>query len=232
MDSSMRGLGDLEKGTLTLFLCFLLISIISGCLFSPEREKPPDNLSLNRTSPGSWSGRLPEPGKIDLGRTRSIKGTQNIDPQKYRLDVTGLVEETMSLSFRDILEHPFVERENVMYCVEGWSWSADWRGIAVRDILREAGVKPEAKRAIFYAADGYTSSFPVEELNASDAFLLAYQANENYLPTESGYPVRLVAEGKWGYKWVKWVVKMELTENEDHRGYWESRGYSDSADVK
>ncbi len=210
----------------------VLASLVAGCLTGGERERPPENLTLNRATPGEWTGRLPAPSETSLGRTRSIKGTQKIDPNRYSLRIFGLVEDEMTLSFEDILEYPYVERDNVMYCVEGWSWSADWRGIAVRDLLQDAGVKPAGKRVIFYAADGYTSSFPVDELMGSDAFIIGYMANGDYLPERSGYPARLIAEGKWGYKWVKWVVQIEVTENEDHRGYWESRGYSDSADVK
>jgi len=84
---------------------------------------------------------------------------------------------------------------------------------------------------IFHAVDCYTSSFPIEELQASDAYRVAYLANDEDLPQEEGDPLRLVAEGKWGYKWVKWVTRIEISENEDHRGYWESRGYSDEANV-
>ncbi len=160
-----------------------------------------------------------------------VEQSQVVDSEKYVLTIDGLVEEPMTMSFKDILEYPYVERENVMYCVEGWSWSADWRGLAVRDLLGDVGPKPEAKRVIFHAVDGYTSSFPIEELQASDAYLVAYMANDEYLPQEEGFPLRLVAEGKWGYKWVRWVTRIEISENEDHRGYWESRGYSDEANV-
>jgi DMSO/TMAO reductase YedYZ molybdopterin-dependent catalytic subunit len=215
-------------------LCTAAVVLLSssGCLLSQERETPPDNLSLNRTNPGQWKGRLPEPSNINLGRTNSIKGVQQIDPETYSLSIFGEVERPKTMTFRDILEYPYLVRENVMYCVEGWSWSADWRGIAVRDLLAEAVPKPEGRRVIFYAADGYTSSFPIEEVNASDTYFLAYLANGEYLPAKEGYPLRLVAEGKWGYKWVKWVTKIEVTANEDHLGYWESRGYSDEADVR
>lgn len=203
-----------------------------GCLWAQEREKPVANLSLDRIDPGEWSGRVPNPGKTNLGRTNSIKGTQVIDPETYVLTIGGAVDNAITVGLKEILERPYVERRNVMYCVEGWSWSADWVGIAVRDILGEVRPWPTARRVIFYAADGYTSSFPIEELNGSDLFILAYKANGEFLPEKEGYPVRLVAEGKWGYKWVKWVVKMEVSENADHRGYWETRGYSDEADVK
>jgi len=213
-------------------LSLLIVGLSLGCLTANEKKRAPANLSLNRTQPGKWKGRLPGPGELSLGRTNSIKGTQRIDPEHYLLTITGLVEKPTTMTFKDILEYPYVERKNVMYCVEGWSWSADWRGIVVRDLLREAVPKEGSKRVIFHAIDGYTSSFPLSEIDGSDRYILAYMANGTFLPRQHGYPLRLVAEGKWGYKWVKWIVKVEVTEDDGHRGYWERRGYSDSADVK
>ena len=221
-----------DVGSWVGLLVISLLVVASGCILQrKDRDAPPDNLSLNRTIPDPWKGRLPGPSNINLGRTNSIKGVQQIDAQTYTLTIDGVVDEPKTMTLKDVLEYPFLDRSNVMYCVEGWSWSADWRGIAVRDLLAEVEPKPEAKRVIFYAADGYSSSFPIEELNESDAFFLAYMANGEFLPEKEGYPVRLVAEGKWGYKWVKWVTRIEVTENADHLGYWESYGYPDDADV-
>jgi DMSO/TMAO reductase YedYZ molybdopterin-dependent catalytic subunit len=209
-----------------------LLVITSGCILQGrDRETPPANLSVNRTVPNPWRGRLPGPSQINLGRTNSIKGVQQLDGDTYTLIIDGVVENPITMTFKDILEHPFIDRSNIMYCVEGWSWSADWRGIVVRDLLAQAKPKPEAKKVIFHAADGYTSSILLEQVNGSDAFFLAYMANGQFLPEKAGYPVRLVAEGKWGYKWVKWVTRLEITDDEDHLGYWENYGYSDEANV-
>ena len=65
-------------------------------------------------------------------------------------------------------------------------------------------------------------------------FLLAigdYRMNNVTLPPERGFPFQLVAESKWGYKWIKWITAIELSDNEDYRGYWESRGYPNDADL-
>jgi DMSO/TMAO reductase YedYZ molybdopterin-dependent catalytic subunit len=61
--------------------------------------------------------------------------------------------------------------------------------------------------------------------------LMAYKMNGVTLPPERGFPFELVAESKWGYKWIKWVTKIELSDDEDYRGFWESRGYSNSGDL-
>jgi len=60
---------------------------------------------------------------------------------------------------------------------------------------------------------------------------MAYKMNDLTLPPERGFPFQLVAEKKWGYKWIKWITKIELSDDEEYRGYWESRGYSNEADL-
>jgi DMSO/TMAO reductase YedYZ molybdopterin-dependent catalytic subunit len=61
--------------------------------------------------------------------------------------------------------------------------------------------------------------------------MLAYKMNGVTLLPERGFPFELVAENKWGYKWIKWVDKIELSADESYRGYWESRGYSNDGDL-
>ena len=61
--------------------------------------------------------------------------------------------------------------------------------------------------------------------------IMAYKMNGVDLPAERGFPFQLVAESKWGYKWIKWITDIELSGDENYRGYWESRGYSNSADL-
>lgn len=60
--------------------------------------------------------------------------------------------------------------------------------------------------------------------------MLAYKLNDITLPPDRGFLLQLVAEGKWGYKWGKWITSIEVTD-EPYEGYWESKGYSDNADV-
>jgi len=115
-------------------------------------------------------------------------------------------------------------------CVEGWSATILWEGMLVRDLINTAKALPEAKTVIFHAYDGYTTSFPVNYIMDND-IIMAYKMNEVPMPPERGYPFQLVAESKWGYKWIKWLTKIELSDDEYYRGYWESRGYSNKGDL-
>jgi DMSO/TMAO reductase YedYZ molybdopterin-dependent catalytic subunit len=82
-----------------------------------------------------------------------------------------------------------------------------------------------------YALDGYSTSFPIEYITGNN-ILLAYKMNGIEIPPERGFPFQLVAESQYGYKWIKWVTRIELSDNVDYRGYWESRGYPNDASLR
>jgi DMSO/TMAO reductase YedYZ molybdopterin-dependent catalytic subunit len=105
-----------------------------------------------------------------------------------------------------------------------------WEGILLKDLFDEVKVSDGANTVIFYAYDGYSSSLPLNYILENN-IMIAYKQNNVTLPPENGFPFQLVAEDKYGYKWVKWITKIELSDNPDYRGFWESRGYSNTADI-
>ena len=167
---------------------------------------------------------------VDDFRENSIKGPQYIHKEKYRLIISGLVDSMRVYTYDDIVARPSQEKVVTLSCVEGWSVTILWEGVLVRELIEEAGVKPEANTVIFHAHDGYSSSFPTSYVMDND-IMMAHKMNGLVMPPERGFPFELVAEGKWGYKWVKWITKIELSDDEDYRGYWESRGYSNDGDL-
>jgi DMSO/TMAO reductase YedYZ molybdopterin-dependent catalytic subunit len=163
-------------------------------------------------------------------RENSIAGPQHVNITSYRLRITGLVEEQKSLSYDEVLARQRYRKIVSLRCVEGWGVNILWDGVLVKDLLDEALVRPEANTVIFYAVDGYSTSFPLDYVRGRN-IILAYGMNNVTLPAERGYPFQLVAEDKWGYKWIKWVDRIELSDDPDYRGYWESRGYSNVGDL-
>ncbi|HPP78478.1 molybdopterin-dependent oxidoreductase [Methanospirillum sp.] len=164
-------------------------------------------------------------------RENSIKGPQIIQRDNYRLEVSGLVNRTISFSYQDIIEKfPSYKKVVKLNCVEGWDVIILWEGILVRDLIRYAGVKPTANTIIFYAYDGYSTSFPLSYV-MDNPIMMAYRMNNLTLPIERGFPFQLVAEDKWGYKWIKWITRIEISDNDKYRGYWESRGFSQDGDL-
>jgi len=168
---------------------------------------------------------------INNFRENSIKGPQNVDIENYQLMITGLAENPAVYTYDEIIDDYDAYKKVVrLNCVEGWAVNILWEGVLVRDILEKAGPLPEAKVVIFHAHDGYTTSFPIEYLMEND-ILMAYRMNDVTIPPERGFPFQLVAESKWGYKWIKWITQIELSDDVDYRGYWESRGYSNEGDL-
>jgi DMSO/TMAO reductase YedYZ molybdopterin-dependent catalytic subunit len=164
-------------------------------------------------------------------RENSIKGPQYVDVNDYQLEVTGLVANAQSYSYDYVLDSfPGYKKVVTLYCVEGWDAKILWEGVLVTDVLAEAEPSPQANTVIFRAYDGYTTSLPLDYIADND-ILMAYKVNEVTLPPERGFPFALVAEEKWGYKWIKWITEIELSDDEDYQGYWEERGYSDSGDL-
>ena len=167
---------------------------------------------------------------IDDFRENSIKGPQFVPLDTYVLNVSGLVENPVQYTYDEIIDgYDHYKKVLTLDCVEGWSVTLLWEGMLVRELIQNAVSTTEANTIIFHAYDGYTTSFPIEYIMDND-ILMAYKMNEVTLPPARGYPFHLVAESKWGYKWIKWITKIELSDDEDYQGYWESRGYSDSGD--
>jgi len=161
----------------------------------------------------------------------SIKGPQYIEKERYRLEVTGLVEKPQSYTYDEVLNNQQHYKKVVtLNCVEGWSVDILWEGVLVKDLLQEADPKSDAKVVIFHAHDGYTTSLPLDYIITNN-IIMAHKMNDVTLPPERGFPFELVAESKWGYKWIKWITKIELSDDENYRGFWETRGYSNSGDL-
>lgn len=164
-------------------------------------------------------------------RENSIKGPQYLSKDKYKLTITGLVNNTYILTYDEIINSFNSSKKIItLFCVEGWEVKILWEGVMVKDLLELAQPLPEAKTIIFYAYDGYSTSFPLDYI-IDNNIIMAYKMNNVTIPPEKGFPFQLVAESKWGYKWIKWITSIELSDNTDYRGYWESRGYSNNADI-
>lgn len=156
--------------------------------------------------------------------------TPHLKLETYTLTIDGKVENPMRLNWADFLKLPQSISVSDFHCVEGWSVkNLKWEGVRFKDI--EKLIKPldAAKAVTFESADSYTTSLFRNELSEDDV-LLAHKLNDEVLEEGYGYPVRLVVPSKYAYKSALWVVAIHFTCDKE-LGYWEKRGYSDSADV-
>ncbi|MBN1858615.1 molybdopterin-dependent oxidoreductase [Candidatus Bipolaricaulota bacterium] len=168
-------------------------------------------------------------GSVADFRENSIRGPQEIDEAAYRLTIDGLVAIPLSLSLEQLSGYARTQKLITLYCVDGWDVTALWEGIRMRDLLEQAQIDGAATTVIFHAEDGYTTSLPLSYVLEGD-LIIADRINDIPLPMEQGWPFQLVAEDRWGYKWIRWLVRIELSEDEAYRGYWESRGYNNPGD--
>lgn len=219
----MRGQNKYMK-LIHLFLIGSVIFVItSGCV----SEKKGPGVYDNQIENISYQGKSLTP--ISEQHSRDIKGAQYIDRESYRLQVDGLVETPRNFTYEEILKLPETSKIVDLNCVEGWSFTAKWTGVKIADLFNKTGTLENSTTVIFYSADGYSTSLDMDYLLKNN-IILAYRLNDVTLPHDRGFPLQLVAESKYGYKWAKWIVRIELS-NSPYRGYWEQRGYNNTADV-
>lgn len=167
-------------------------------------------------------------GSVADFRENSIKGPQEVSLGDYRLEVVGEVATPLSLTYEQVLERQSFKKVVTLNCVEGWSVKVLWEGVRLTELLEQAGYDRSAKVVIFRCYDGYSTSLPLQTVIERD-LLFAHKMNGIDLPSERGYPFQVVAEDRWGYKWAKWVTEIEVSNDQDFEGYWESRGYDNDA---
>ena len=159
--------------------------------------------------------------------------TPQIKADEWRLVIDGLVENPVTLTLPQVKALPALERTLTLECIENRVGgpaigNARWRGTALRPLLERARPRKEAQSALLHAADGYTTGILLERLLWGDNFL-AYQMNGEPLPPAHGYPLRVFFPGKYGMKQPKWLTRIEFLA-EHQLGFWEQRGWSDTAE--
>ena len=212
------------KFSVRLFVISIVMAALSGCAGGMDTDKI---RQLESVQVREYQGE--KLSSITDFHENSIRGPQDISADTYELKLTGLVQKPLSFTYHEAVnKHDNYKKLVALDCVEGWSVKLLWEGILVEDLLKEAGIQPGAKVAIFHAQDGYTTSLPLHYVLDND-LLLAHKINGVTLPPERGFPFQLVAEQKWGYKWIKWVTEIELSDDVNYKGYWEKAGYSNDA---
>jgi DMSO/TMAO reductase YedYZ molybdopterin-dependent catalytic subunit len=135
----------------------------------------------------------------------------DVNIEQYRLVIDGLVETPLSLTYEEILAYPSVTEVVLLICPGFFADNVEWTGVPVTALLEEAGIKPEAKTVAFQdIAGSYRKELPLEDITGNDSIFLAHTVDGQALPLEHGYPLRLVAKGKYGSYWVKWVERIEV----------------------
>lgn len=159
----------------------------------------------------------------------------SIDEGEWELEIVGLVETPVRLSYSDLLGLPQQEQMTTLTCISNEVGgdlisNARWTGVRLADLLSQAGVQPGVADLALYASDGYTESIALGKA-LEPTTMLVYLMNDEPLPEKHGYPARLIVPGKYGIKNVKWLTRIELVAG-DFKGYWQQRDWTDEATIQ
>jgi DMSO/TMAO reductase YedYZ molybdopterin-dependent catalytic subunit len=145
------------------------------------------------------------------------------------LTVRGEVSQKVRLDWKAFRALESVESVSDFHCVTGWTrLDNDWEGIRIRDLISLADPKSSANFITFHSYDDYTTSLAIDECTGDDD-ILAFVWENKPIGKDLGGPVRVIIPGKYAYKGALWIKEMVLTKKQEP-GFWEKRGYSNSAD--
>ncbi|MEO7351513.1 MAG: molybdopterin-dependent oxidoreductase [Marmoricola sp.] len=163
----------------------------------------------------------------------------SISPDDWQLRIHGMVENEVTFSYKDLIDRQLTGAWVTLCCVSNevggdLIGNAFWSGVLARDLLAEAGVKPEANAVLQTSRDGWNCGTPLSALtDPNRKAMLAVAMNGQPLPVEHGFPVRMVVPGLYGYvSATKWLVDLEVTRFEKIDAYWTQRGWSEKGPVK
>ena len=178
--------------------------------------KSPDTARENRIPPGQR-----EVKKLPVLHEGPVPA---FDLATWSFRLWGAVEKERRLSWAEFSGLPRVKVYADVHCVTGWS-SLDhcWEGVSSAEIKKLAKLRPEAKCALVHAHTNYTVNLTLEDFFAEDV-VFAFTCDEEVIPPQHGFPVRLVVPRLYLWKGAKWVTGVEFL-IEERPGFWESRGY-------
>ncbi len=158
-----------------------------------------------------------------------------VNAQRWRLEIGGLVENPYLLTYAEIQSLPAIEQHATLECIDNpvggnLIGNALWRGVRLRDVLERAVLREGVVDIVLRAADGYTDSIALDRA-LRDGTVLVYQMNSEPLTPTHGFPLRLIVPGIYGMKNVKWITGIEAVDY-DFKGYWQKRGWNDKAEYK
>jgi DMSO/TMAO reductase YedYZ molybdopterin-dependent catalytic subunit len=161
-----------------------------------------------------------------------------IDPNDWVLKITGMVDNPFEISYAELIALPLEESATTIACVSNevggnLIGTAVWLGYPIRHLLERAKPKASADMVLSRSSDGFTASTPIEALQDDRNAILAVAMNDEPLPLEHGYPVRMIVPGLYGYvSATKWVTELKVTRFADDPAYWTVRGWTERGPIK
>ena len=164
-----------------------------------------------------------------LPAAQSATSDPEINPPSagWQLTITGLIDNSFNLTWNEFLALPKTTVVATLICVDypnNPMATGNWTGVQLRTLIEEASPKATAFKVGFFASDGYSTDLAIEDV-MQENIIIAYENNGAYT-----HDVRLVVPGRWGYKWISMITRIEVLDY-NYLGFWESQGYSDVATI-
>ncbi|MFN8944766.1 MAG: molybdopterin-dependent oxidoreductase [Pseudobdellovibrionaceae bacterium] len=170
----------------------------------------------------------PDQKSVDRWPVLDLGVLPDVTSENWKIEIKGLCGKPGVLDFATLKAIGESVDQSDFHCVTGWSkLNMTWKGVRFSDLARHCQVHESARYIYVEGYDHYSTNLPVVEAMKSDV-LLAYEVDGKPLPKEHGGPVRMITPQLWAWKGAKWISSVTFLEN-DRRGFWEERGYSNSA---
>ena len=188
-----------------------------GWLFRDKAFALPDYRN-NKNIPKNYVQNRDIPGFF----IRSANPFLGVDTKNWALSISGMVKKPLALAYEDLFQFKTISQVSRLKCVECWSAKAHWEGFHFKDLVKIAQPDPKAKYVYFESADSYYESYRLDEL-LRPRVLMVLRMDGQPLTRDHGFPLRLIAPFKYGYKNVKYITRIEFT-NKRKRNYWADSG--------
>jgi len=189
-------------------LSSLLPSKATGTVSFQQNKNIPPNYIQNREVPGFY--------------IRSANPFLGVDSEKWSLQVKGMVSQPTTFGYEDLFGFKMESQVSRLKCVECWSAKAQWEGFRMQELVNKVKPDPKARYVYFQSADSYYESYALEEL-LRPRVLLVLRMNGQSLSRDHGFPLRLIAPFKYGYKNIKYITSVEFSDSRK-RNYWADFG--------
>jgi len=230
----VAGAALLAGGTLFKKQGAKVVQKLQTILPLPTKALPPLPADPALTIPGLTPLITPSNHFFQIDTATSIP---SIDISSWRLTITGMVKNPITLTYSDLLKRPLFELDDTLSCVSNpvggfLVGNARWLGCRLDDLIKEAGPLASADQLLSRSEDDFTAGFPLANLDGRDA-MIAVGMNGAPLPPRHGYPARIIVPGLYGYvSATKWLTSIEITRFDAEEGYWISRGWSRLGPIK
>ena len=210
-------------------------------------QQPPQSSTLPQVAhldtlddevPGISPFITPISPKDEFYRIDTALTVPQVDPDNWRLRITGLVDNPYELTYHDIRAMRLSDYVITLSCVSNRVGgdlvdNAVWTGVPLNVLLQRAGVQRGAQQLVGRSVDDFTAGFPTTAAYDGRNAILAIGMNNEPLPTRHGFPARIVVAGLYGYvSAVKWLEEIHLTTWDGFDGYWVPRGWSKRGPIK